>query len=214
MNQSRLKLEGNIIGYMCESSLDGWNYLTYNKNKNTMSINTYPYSLKLLQYGKKEDIFLLVIMFLNTKHDPLKFCYDTKEECLVDRDKLLDWLRGDNNETNNLNKPVLEAEKTLKKLFEEPLSEDALYNAADYLLGWKGNSELSVRILNCFLNKDASYPQPNNFREVLMMTDAELLRWPNFGRKSLNEFKQWLDDINLKTGMTQEQIEKFLIKRI
>ena len=47
-----------------------------------------------------------------------------------------------------------------------------------------------------------------------MMTDAELLRWPNFGRKSLNEFKQWLDDINLKTGMTQEQIEKFLIKRI
>ena len=36
MNQSKLKLEGNIIGYMCESSLDGWNYFTYNKNKNTI----------------------------------------------------------------------------------------------------------------------------------------------------------------------------------
>jgi hypothetical protein len=202
-NKSKLKLEGNIIGYMCDSSLDGWNYLTYNKNKSTMSIDTY----------EEDDVCLLQ---LNSDDSMMfaKLVYDTKEECLADRDKLLDWLRGDNNETNNLNKPVLEAEQKLKKLLEEPLSEDALYNVADYLLGWKKNSELSVRILNCFLNKDASYPQPNNFREVLMMTDAELLRWPNFGRKSLNEFKQWLDDINLKTGMTQEQIEKFLIKRI
>jgi len=201
-NKSKLKLEGNIIGYMCESSLDGWNYCIYNKNINTIFIDTYEAPGDFVLKLNSDDSMTYAAL-----------TYDPKEECLADRDKLLDWLRGDNNETNNLNKPVLEAEEKLKKLLEEPLSEDALYNVADYLLGWKKNSELSVRILNCFLNKDGDYPQPNNFREVLMMTDAELLRWPNFGRKSLNEFKQWLDDINLKTGMTQEQIEKFLIKR-
>jgi hypothetical protein len=203
-NESNFKFEGNIIGYMCESSLDGWNYLTYNKNKNTMSINTY-------QYEKKEDISSLVIMFLNIKHDPLKFYYDTKEECLVDRDKLLDWLRGDNNETNNLNKPVLEEDKELRKLLEQPLNQNALDNLANYLIGWEKNCGLSVRILNCFLNKDPGYP--NNLRELLMMTDCQLLEWPNFWRKSLNDFKEWLNDMNLKTGMTQEEIEKFLIKK-
>ena len=40
-NKSKLKLEGNIIGYMCESSLDGWNYLTYNKNKNYLLAITF-----------------------------------------------------------------------------------------------------------------------------------------------------------------------------
>jgi len=203
-NESKLKLEGNIIGYMCESSLDGWNYLTYNKNINTISIDTY-------QYGKKEDIFSLVIMFLNTKHDPLKFYYDTKEECLADRDKLLDWLRGDNHETNKLNKPVLGEDKELRKLLEQPLNQNALDNLANYLIGWEKNCGLSVRILNCFLNKDPGYP--NNLRELLMMTDSQLLEWPNFWRKSLNDFKEWLNDMNLKTGMTQEEIEKFLIKK-
>jgi hypothetical protein len=33
--KSKLKLEGNIIGYIYESSLDGWNYITHNKNINT-----------------------------------------------------------------------------------------------------------------------------------------------------------------------------------
>jgi DNA-directed RNA polymerase alpha subunit len=140
-----------------------------------------------------------------------KLVYDTKEECLVDRDKLLDWLRGDNNETNNL---VLEGDKELRKLFEEPLSEQALDNIEEYLIGWENTYGLSVRTVNCFLSKDARYPKPNNFREVLMMTDAELLRWPNFGRKSLCGFKEWLKTMNLKTTMTQEEIENFLINHI
>lgn len=191
MNQSKLKLEGNIIGYMCDSSLDGWNYLTYNKNKSTMSIDTY----------EEDDVCLLQ---LNSDDSMMfaKLVYDTKEECLADRDKLLDWLRGDN---------ILEEDKELRKLLEQPVNETTLYNLTDYLIGSENNRELSVRILNCFLNKDPGYP--NNLRELLMMTDSQLLEWPNFWRKSLNDFKEWLNDMNLKTGMTQEEIEEFLIKK-
>lgn len=191
MNQSKLKLEGNIIGYMCDSSLDGWNYLTYNKNKNTMSIDTY----------ETPEAFVLKL----NPDDSMMYAdltYNTEEECLADRDKLLDWLRGDN---------ILEEDKELRKLLEQPVNETTLYNLTDYLIGSENNRELSVRILNCFLNKDPGYP--NNLRELLMMTDSQLLEWPNFWRKSLNDFKEWLNDMNLKTGMTQEEIEEFLIKR-
>ncbi|CAB4168849.1 RNA polymerase, alpha subunit, C-terminal [uncultured Caudovirales phage] len=197
-NKSKLKLEGNIIGYMCESSLDGWNYCIYNKNINTIFIDTYETPGDFVLKLNSDDSMTYAAL-----------TYDTKEECLADRDKLLDWLRGDNNETNNLNKPVLEEDKELRKLLEQPLSEQALDNLANYLIGWEKNCGLSVRILNCFLNKDPGYP--NNLRELLMMTDSQLLEWPNFWRKSLNDFKEWLNDMNLKTGMTQKEIEKFLI---
>ncbi len=57
--------------------------------------------------------------------------------------------------------------------------------------------ELSVRSANCLKNDDIVY-----IGDLVQKTEAEMLKTPNFGRKSLNEIKEVLDEMNLTLGMT------------
>ena len=41
--------------------------------------------------------------------------------------------------------------------------------------------------------------------ELVQKTDSEMLRTRNFGRKSLNEIKEILDDMSLHLGMKLEE---------
>jgi len=59
--------------------------------------------------------------------------------------------------------------------------------------------ELSVRSANCLENADIKY-----IGELVQRTEAEMLRTKNFGRKSLNEIKEILTDMNLGLGMKLE----------
>jgi DNA-directed RNA polymerase subunit alpha len=56
--------------------------------------------------------------------------------------------------------------------------------------------ELSVRSANCLKNDNIVY-----IGDLVQRSEAEMLRTPNFGRKSLNEIKEVLNQMGLHLGM-------------
>jgi DNA-directed RNA polymerase subunit alpha len=85
-------------------------------------------------------------------------------------------------------RPEMEDEEELS---EQPLN-DNLYRSVEDL-------ELSVRSANCLRNADINY-----IGELVQKTEAEMLKTKNFGRKSLNEIKQLLSEMDLHLGMKIE----------
>lgn len=59
--------------------------------------------------------------------------------------------------------------------------------------------ELSVRSANCLKNDNVVY-----IGDLVQKTEAEMLKTPNFGRKSLNEIKEVLGTMGLRFGMQLE----------
>lgn len=59
--------------------------------------------------------------------------------------------------------------------------------------------ELSVRSANCLKNANINY-----IGQLVQKTEAEMLKTKNFGRKSLNEIKQLLAEMDLALGMKIE----------
>ncbi len=59
--------------------------------------------------------------------------------------------------------------------------------------------ELSVRSANCLKNDNIIY-----IGDLVQKTESEMLRTPNFGRKSLNEIKELLAEMDLHLGMQVE----------
>jgi len=85
--------------------------------------------------------------------------------------------------------------------FEEPRREEAhsaipelAFNPA--LLKKVDELELSVRSANCLKNDNIVY-----IGDLIQKTESEMLRTPNFGRKSLNEIKEVLAQMGLHLGM-------------
>jgi DNA-directed RNA polymerase subunit alpha len=72
---------------------------------------------------------------------------------------------------------------------EEPAINRQLLRKVDEL-------ELSVRSANCLKNDNIVY-----IGDLVQKTEAEMLRTPNFGRKSLNEIKEVLSSMGLRLGM-------------
>ena len=56
--------------------------------------------------------------------------------------------------------------------------------------------ELSVRSANCLKNDNIIY-----IGDLVQKSEADMLRTPNFGRKSLNEIKEVLSQMGLHLGM-------------
>ena len=56
--------------------------------------------------------------------------------------------------------------------------------------------ELSVRSMNCLKNDNIIY-----IGDLVQKTENEMLRTPNFGRKSLNEIKEVLAGMSLYLGI-------------
>lgn len=70
-----------------------------------------------------------------------------------------------------------------------PRFNENLYRSVDEL-------ELSVRSANCLKNAEI-----HKIFQLVSKTEAEMLRTKNFGRKSLNEIKEVLNDMGLQLGM-------------
>jgi DNA-directed RNA polymerase subunit alpha len=102
--------------------------------------------------------------------------------------------------------------------FEEPATASAKEEAAELpfnrnLLRKVEELELSVRSANCLKNDNIVY-----IGDLVQKTEGDMLRTPNFGRKSLNEIKEVLSGMGLHLGMQvegwpPENIED-LIKRL
>jgi len=72
---------------------------------------------------------------------------------------------------------------------KEPSLNDNLFKSIDSL-------ELSVRAANCLENADIKY-----IGELVTKSESDMLKTKNFGRKSLNEIKDFLDEMGLSLGM-------------
>jgi len=79
---------------------------------------------------------------------------------------------------------------------EEPPLNENLYRTVEDL-------ELSVRSANCLKNANITY-----IGELVQRTEAEMLKTKNFGRKSLNEIKQLLEEMDLSLGMKIDEWEQ------
>ena len=80
------------------------------------------------------------------------------------------------------------------KVVVEEAKPELEFNAA--LLKKVDELELSVRSANCLKNDNIVY-----IGDLIQKTEAEMLRTPNFGRKSLNEIKEVLAQMGLHLGM-------------
>lgn len=101
----------------------------------------------------------------------------------------------------NFDEPENEAESVQEEL---PFNKNLLRKVDEL--------ELSVRSANCLKNDNIVY-----IGDLVQKTEAEMLRTPNFGRKSLNEIKEVLTKMGIHLGMETpgwppENIEE-LIKR-
>ena len=84
------------------------------------------------------------------------------------------------------------AEETIEeKIAELPFNQNLLRKVDDM--------ELSVRSANCLKNDNLRY-----IGDLVQKTESEMLRTPNFGRKSLNEIKELLAVYDLHLGMQIE----------
>jgi DNA-directed RNA polymerase subunit alpha len=130
---------------------------------------------------------------------------NTREGQVLDYDRLIMEI-----ETNGALTPddaaayaarILQDQLQIFVNFDEPkkdlggLPHEALpFNPA--LLRKVDELELSVRSANCLKNDNIVY-----IGDLIQKTEAEMLRTPNFGRKSLNEIKEVLAGLGLHLGM-------------
>ncbi len=79
---------------------------------------------------------------------------------------------------------------------EAPEKKEADLPFSPYLLKKVDELELSVRSANCLKNDNIVY-----IGDLVRKTEGEMLKTPNFGRKSLNEIKEVLASMGLRFGM-------------
>jgi DNA-directed RNA polymerase subunit alpha len=130
---------------------------------------------------------------------------NTREGQILDYDKLIMTLETDGSVSPDdavaYAARILQDQLSIFINFDEPskvIIEDAKpeleFNAA--LLKKVDELELSVRSANCLKNDNIVY-----IGDLIQKTEAEMLRTPNFGRKSLNEIKEVLAQMGLHLGM-------------
>ena len=130
---------------------------------------------------------------------------NTREGQILDYDKLIMEVETDGSvkpdDAVALAARILQDQLAIFVNFEEPQKEvvedrqpELEFNAA--LLKKVDELELSVRSANCLKNDNIVY-----IGDLIQKTEAEMLRTPNFGRKSLNEIKEVLAAMGLHLGM-------------
>jgi DNA-directed RNA polymerase subunit alpha len=130
---------------------------------------------------------------------------NTREGQDLDKDKLTMTI-----ETNGAISPedalayaarILQDQIAVFVTFEEPRREEAQHAIPELafnpaLLKKVDELELSVRSANCLKNDNITY-----IGDLIQKSESEMLRTPNFGRKSLNEIKEVLAQMGLHLGM-------------
>jgi DNA-directed RNA polymerase subunit alpha len=130
---------------------------------------------------------------------------NTREGQVLDYDRLILDIETDGSVTPDdaaaYAARILQDQLQIFVNFDEPkkdlggaMREELPFNPA--LLKKVDELELSVRSANCLKNDNIVY-----IGDLIQKTEAEMLRTPNFGRKSLNEIKEVLAGLGLHLGM-------------
>ena len=140
-----------------------------------------------------------------------KVAYDvqpTREGQVLDYDKLMLKVETDGSITPDdavaFAARIIQDQLSVFVNFDEPEAasrqdEDDGLEFNPLLLKKVDELELSVRSANCLKNDNIVY-----IGDLIQKTEAEMLRTPNFGRKSLNEIKEVLSGMGLHLGMDVE----------
>ncbi len=88
-----------------------------------------------------------------------------------------------------------------EKKIEEPRGDEQKKRLVKNLLRNVNELELSVRAANCLKNADIT-----TIADLVQKTEPEMLKTKNFGRKSLNEIKNILNNMGLRFGMKMDEI--------
>jgi DNA-directed RNA polymerase subunit alpha len=171
------------------------------------------------QHERRDEIGLLPIDALFSPVTLVKYAVeDTRVGQITDYDKLVleIWTDGRVSPSEALKEATvvfrhhLEVFDTISA--SEMRFEDAAKEASDEqnrlrkLLNMSVNEiELSVRAANCLNNANIM-----TVGELIMKTEAEMLKYRNFGKKSLNEIKAKMEEIGLSLGM---KIDERLLDR-
>ncbi len=152
------------------------------------------------------------LMPIDAIYSPVrKVSYDvqpTREGQVLDYDKLTLKLETDGSITAEdavaFAARILQDQLSIFVNFDEPEAanrqeEDDGLEFNPLLLKKVDELELSVRSANCLKNDNIVY-----IGDLIQKTEAEMLRTPNFGRKSLNEIKEVLSGMGLHLGMDVE----------
>lgn len=86
----------------------------------------------------------------------------------------------------------VEIDEELPRVIEDAGSNENLYRPVEEL-------ELSVRAFNCLKNAEIRF-----IGELVQRSEQEMLKTKNFGKKSLTEIKEVLEDMGLSLGMKVE----------
>jgi DNA-directed RNA polymerase subunit alpha len=157
--------------------------------------------------NKSEDspLGLIAVDSLFSPVKKVSFTVDnTRAGSALDYDKLL--MNVDTNGTVNAEDAVAYAARIFqdqlsmfvnfddpKEVIQETKSTEPQFNKN--LLKRVEELELSVRSMNCLKNDNIIY-----IGDLVQKTEPEMLRTPNFGRKSLNEIKEVLSTMSLYLG--------------
>lgn len=131
---------------------------------------------------------------------------------------LVGWISGKKNLPSEkmfrlyLEEILLIAEDAVKDLSQKiastPVQDLRPLDLIELLESDPADLELSVRTANCLKNDKVKL---RTVRDVVLRSEAEYMRTPNFGRKSLNELREVIQKASrgqLKIGMTDEQLSK------
>ena len=130
---------------------------------------------------------------------------NTREGQVLDYDKLTMTVETDGSLTPDdavaYAARIMQDQLSIFVNFEEPQKEVVQETVAELafnpaLLKKVDELELSVRSANCLKNDNIVY-----IGDLIQKTEGEMLRTPNFGRKSLNEIKEVLATMGLHLGM-------------
>ena len=147
----------------------------------------------------------------NAMIEVVEVSYDvqkTREGQVLDYDKLTMKVETDGSITPDdaiaFAARILQDQLSIFVNFDEPESanrqdDDDGLEFNPLLLKKVDELELSVRSANCLKNDNIVY-----IGDLIQKTEAEMLRTPNFGRKSLNEIKEVLSGMGLHLGMDVE----------
>jgi DNA-directed RNA polymerase subunit alpha len=151
------------------------------------------YDVEPTRVGQKTDYEKLILEIWTNGSVPPKEAVNIAAQRLESHLKI--FIGGDLEE-----KTIPEPPKIVKPVVpeSEPLEDENLNKSVDDL-------ELSVRAFNCL--KAAGI---KTIRDLVLKGEPEMLKYRNFGRKSLNEIKELLTKMGLSLGMKLDEHGKLI----
>ena len=208
----KMRIAGDILEFSSDKELEDVLSKIDKSKTNTLVVIGSDEDLEMLvgQLGKINEDLAIGFIPIDSVHSPVRKVNFAVEAArlgqMTDYDKLTIevWTNGAISPADAIGQAakLLKDHMTIFINFEElpeqaeEPAERAISQMNEVLNRSVEELELSVRSYNCLKNANIQ-----TISDLVQKTEAEMLRTPNFGRKSLNEIKEVLAGMGLHLGM-------------